>query len=120
MRDVQFAAVSEVAEMLEPRPGLEPGTCRFLQPYRGTGSKSLFPHLTSRYRAVFGSNCPQVVRSSRSIGEPAPAPKEQPTANSGGTVEYASVLTPKRTPIPRARISWRTWPSRDRPRQREC
>ena len=51
-----------IAESLEPRPGLEPGTCRLLQAYRSAGSKGLFPHLTSRFRAVFGTNCSQVVR----------------------------------------------------------
>jgi hypothetical protein len=51
--------------MLEPRPGLEPGTCRFLQAYRGAGSKGLFPHLASRYSTVFGSICSQVVRMLR-------------------------------------------------------
>jgi hypothetical protein len=47
---------------MEPRPGLEPGTCRFLQAYRGAGSKGLFPHPQSQYSTVFGSNCSQVVR----------------------------------------------------------
>ncbi len=48
---------------MEPRPGLEPGTCRFLRAYRGAGSKGLFPHLPSQSSTVFGSNCSQDVRN---------------------------------------------------------
>jgi len=55
---------------MEPRPGLEPGTCRLLHPRYLAVSSSFSLHLSFPFSTVFGSKCSQVVPTFADLKDP--------------------------------------------------